>query len=51
MPIHNYKTGNIDFCQICNSKQIEEVMNFGYQPLADDLIPLKKKVKLLYFIL
>ena len=38
---HNYQIGKINFCQICNSKQIKMVMDFGYQPLADDLIPLK----------
>ena len=35
---HNFKVGPIKKCQICNSKNIQKVMDFGYQPLADDLI-------------
>ena len=35
---HNFKTGPIKVCQICNSNKIQKVMDFGYQPLADDLI-------------
>lgn len=38
---HNFKTGPIKKCQICNSYKIQKVMDFGYQPLADDLIHLK----------
>ena len=35
---HNFEEGPIKKCQICNSKNIQKVMNFGYQPLADDLV-------------
>lgn len=35
--IHNYKTGFLNYCQICNSYKITEVFNLGFQPLADDL--------------
>ena len=35
---HNYNTGFLNYCQICYSKDLLEVMNLGYQPLADDLI-------------
>jgi len=38
---HNFKTGPIKKCQICNSSKIQKVMDFGYQPLADDLIHFK----------
>ena len=35
--IHNFKTGYINYCQICNSKKIIEILDLGFQPLADDL--------------
>ena len=35
--IHNFNTGFIDFCQICNTKKILSVIDLGHQPLADDL--------------
>ena len=35
--LHNFKTGYINFCQICNSKKISEILDLGFQPLADDL--------------
>ena len=35
---HNYNTGFLNYCQICYSKDLLEVINLGYQPLADDLI-------------
>lgn len=35
--LHNFRTGYINFCQICNSKEISEVIDLGFQPLADDL--------------
>ncbi len=40
---HNFKIGPINECQICNSNKIQKVMDFGYQPLADDLIHFKDK--------
>ena len=40
---HNFKIGPINKCQICNSNKIQKVMDFGYQPLADDLIHFKDK--------
>lgn len=41
--IHNFNTGNINYCQICNSKNIKEVIDLGHQPLADDLKNEKEK--------
>ena len=35
---HNFKIGPINKCQICKSDKIQKVMDFGYQPLADDLV-------------
>jgi len=40
---HNYKEGFINYCQICNNKNIKEVFNLGFQPLADDLRAEEKK--------
>ena len=34
---HNIKDGFINYCQICGSKKIKNVLDLGYQPLADDL--------------
>lgn len=36
---HNFNSGLINICQICNSKKLIEVGNLGCQPLADDLQP------------
>lgn len=35
---HKYKEGFINYCQICNTKKIVPVLDFGFQPLADDLL-------------
>ena len=35
---HRYKEGFINYCQICNTKKIIPVLDFGFQPLADDLL-------------
>ena len=35
---HNYNIGYLNHCQICYSKNLIEVIDLGYQPLADDLI-------------
>ena len=35
---HRYKEGFINYCQICNTKKIVPVLDFGFQPLADDLL-------------
>ena len=40
---HTFKEGFLNFCQICNSKNINEVFDFGFQPLADDLVKEDKK--------
>ena len=34
---HNIKSGFIKHCQICGNKDIKNVLDLGYQPLADDL--------------
>ncbi len=41
--IHTYKEGFINYCQICNSKKINPVLDLGFQPLADDLLADKDK--------
>ena len=43
MKNHNIKNGFINFCQICGSKKIKNVIDLGYQPLADDLKSTKSK--------
>ena len=35
---HKFKEGFINYCQICNTKKIVPVLDFGFQPLADDLL-------------
>lgn len=38
-PKHHYvKTGPIKYCQICNSKKLNLVLDLGYQPLCDNLL-------------
>jgi len=34
---HNFDSGPINYCQICNSKNIDQIIDLGFQPLADDL--------------
>ena len=41
MNSHNYNIGFLNYCQICNSKDIMEVLDLGYQPLADYLVEKK----------
>ena len=40
---HTYKEGFINYCQICNTNNIIPVLDFGFQPLADDLLKEKDK--------
>ena len=40
---HTFKEGFINFCHICNSKNINLVIDLGFQPLADDLLVEKNK--------
>ena len=47
---HNFEIGPIHKCQICNSSNIKKVMDFGYQPLADDLISFKEKSRKTIFL-
>ena len=45
---HDVKPGNLNFCQICNSKNLKLIINLGKQPLADTLLSKKidpKKIK------
>lgn len=35
---HNIKTGPIKKCQVCNSKELEQILDLGYQPLCDTLL-------------
>ena len=41
--IHNYESGKLEFCQICNCNDLETILDLGYQPLADDLRPIDQK--------
>ena len=34
---HTYNVGTINYCQICGNKNLQEVLDLGFQPLADDL--------------
>jgi len=36
--IHNFKPGKIKKCQICNSKNLTNIINLGNQPLANSLL-------------
>lgn len=36
--IHDFKPGNIDICQICNSKNLESIIDLGHQPLANTFL-------------
>ena len=48
--IHNFDSGELEFCQVCNSNNLDTVMDLGYQPLADDLRPLEQKnLKTIYY--
>ena len=40
---HTYKVGEINFCQICGNKKLKEILDLGFQPLADDLKKIKSK--------
>lgn len=46
---HNYSKGKINYCQICNSNTIKKVMDFGYQPLADDLVEINQNISKQFF--
>ena len=35
--IHNFEPGKLDFCQICNSSDLDTVLDLGFQPLPDNL--------------
>jgi 2-polyprenyl-3-methyl-5-hydroxy-6-metoxy-1,4-benzoquinol methylase len=37
MKQHNFLPGKINNCQICGSTKLKDVMNIGYQPLANSL--------------
>ena len=39
IPNHTYPKGELNYCQVCGSKNLHTFLNLGYQPLADDLIP------------
>ena len=43
--IHNFKTGKIKKCQICNSKNLVPIISLGNQPLANTLINKKSEEK------
>jgi SAM-dependent methyltransferase len=36
---NNVKTGRLDHCQICGSRNLELVIDCGHQPLCDSLVP------------
>ena len=35
--IHNFEPGKLDFCQICNSTNLDTILDLGFQPLPDNL--------------
>jgi hypothetical protein len=38
-PTHHFvKTGHIPFCQICNNKKLQVILDLGHQPLCDTLL-------------
>ena len=41
--MHNIKHGLINYCQICKSKRIKNILNLGHQPLADALTNINDK--------
>ena len=45
IPNHTYKKGKIEACQVCGNKKLYQFINLGYQPLADDLSPVKNGPK------
>ena len=40
---HTFKVGKITHCQICGNKNLQEILNLGFQPLADDLKKINNK--------
>jgi hypothetical protein len=36
--VHDLQPGPIDFCQVCNSRDLELVIDLGHQPLCDSLL-------------
>ncbi len=34
---HNFESGKLEYCQICNSSNLDTILDLGYQPLADNL--------------
>lgn len=42
---HNFETGKLDYCQICNSSDLDQVLDLGFQPLADNLRKLDDKMQ------
>lgn len=37
-PIHDFAPGHLDLCQICNSRDLELVLDLGHQPPCDSLL-------------
>lgn len=35
--MHNLSLGNVIFCQICNSKKLNIILDLGFTPLCDSL--------------
>lgn len=42
---HNFKPGKLNYCQICNSSNLDTVLDLGFQPLADNLRDLDEKTE------
>ena len=40
---HNFEPGKLDFCQICNSTNLDTVLDLGFQPLPDNLRTINSK--------
>jgi SAM-dependent methyltransferase len=37
-PVHDFEPGHLPFCQVCNSKQLELVLDLGHQAPCDSLL-------------
>ncbi len=47
---HNFESGKLEYCQICNSSNLDTVLDLGYQPLADNLRKLDdSKVETIFY--
>lgn len=41
--IHNFEPGKLEYCQICNTSNLDNVLDLGFQPLPDNLRTINNK--------